>query len=68
MNRLERRIGQYMQLGDRAWAQMAYDGRLGELKSLGYDITTEAAAKDAELYMLDRVFQNNNRIHIGIYI
>lgn len=60
MNRLERRIGQYMQLGDRAWAQMAYDGRLGELKSLGYDITTEAAAKDAELYMLDRVFQNNS--------
>lgn len=60
MNRLERRVGQYMQLGDRAWAQMAYDGRLGELKSLGYDITTEAAAKDAELYMLDRVFQNNS--------
>ena len=60
MNRLERLVGQYMQLGDRAWAQMAYDGRLGELKSLGYDITTEAAAKDAELYMLDRVFQNNS--------
>ena len=60
MNRLERLVGQYMQLGDRAWAQMAYDGRLGELKSLGYDIATEAAAKDAELYMLDRVFQNNS--------
>ena len=62
LNRLERLIGQWMGIGDRMWASIAYDGRLAELKSLGKDINTDAARKDAELYAIDRVFQNNSAL------
>ena len=51
-----------MQLGDRMWAQAAFDGRLAELASLGYDTSNPDVIRDAELYALDRVFQNNSAL------
>ncbi len=60
LNKLDDITSGAMQLGDRMWAQAAYDGRIAELKALGYDTTSADVIRDAELYALDRVFQNNS--------
>ena len=62
LNRAERLVGQWMNLGDRAWFQIAYDGRIAELAALGHDVNTPKAIESAELYALDRVFQNNSKL------
>lgn len=62
MNRLDDATSGLMQLGDRMWAQAAFDGRLAELASLGYDTSNPDVIRDAELYALDRVFQNNSEL------
>lgn len=62
MNRLDDATSGLMQLGDRMWAQAAFDGRLAELASLGYDTSNPDVIHDAELYALDRVFQNNSAL------
>ena len=62
MNRLDDATSGLMQLGDRMWAQAAFDGRLAELASLGYDTSNPDVIRDAELYALDRVFQNNSSL------
>lgn len=62
MNRLDDATSGLMQLGDRMWAQAAFDGRLAELSSLGYDTSNPDVIRDAELYALDRVFQNNSSL------
>ena len=62
MNRLDDATSGLMQLGDRMWAQAAFDGRLAELASLGYDTSNPDVIRDAELYALDRVFQNNSAL------
>ncbi|MDL2235300.1 hypothetical protein LJC07_04000 [Christensenellaceae bacterium OttesenSCG-928-L17] len=54
-----------MQLGDRGFFNAAFDGRLAELDSLGYDIADSKVLQDAELYALDRVFQNDSGLSRG---
>lgn len=49
-----------LQLGDRPFYQSAYNSRIGELKKLG--VTGEEAEKQAKLYALDRVFQNDSAL------
>jgi hypothetical protein len=53
-----------LQLGDRPFYQAAYNGRMAELKRLG--VTGEEAEKQARLFALDRVFQNDSALSGGL--
>lgn len=49
-----------LQLGDRPFYEAAKAKRLDELKRLGLDYTSEDAIAQANMYALERVFQNNS--------
>jgi hypothetical protein len=49
-----------LQLGDRPFYEAAKSKRLDELKRLGLDYTSEDAVAQANMYALERVFQNNS--------
>jgi hypothetical protein len=60
LNALDQFLIRGLQLGDRPFYQAAYNGRMAELKKLG--VTGEEAEKQARLFALDRVFQNDSEL------
>lgn len=58
----EEALNKLLQLGDRPFYEAAKAKRLDELKRLGLDYTSEDAVAEANVYALDRVFQNNSTL------
>lgn len=58
----EEALNKLLQLGDRPFYEAAKEKRLDELKRLGLDYTSEDAIAEANVYALERVFQNNSTL------
>lgn len=58
----ESALNKLLQLGDRPFYEAAKAKRLDELKRLGLDYTSEDAIAQANVYALERVFQNNSEL------
>lgn len=55
-------LNKLLQLGDRPFYEAAKAKRLDELRRLGLDYTSEDAIAEANVYALERVFQNNSTL------
>ena len=58
----EEALNKLLQLGDRPFYEAAKAKRLDELQRLGLDHTSDDAIAEANVYALERVFQNNGTL------
>jgi hypothetical protein len=64
---IETVLNKMLQAGDRPFYEAAYKGRINELKTLGRDITNADTIAEAQLFALERVFQNDSKYAQAAY-